>query len=116
MNQNKDSQQQQQNLLILATKADAKGLFASIKILVELLDFRHDTDREATISAIKADISFKGAKHGFLFAQFLLPLLDLSKLYCRCHWCDAYFAAYGAHSWCWYVYAINDIDTLRKCS
>ena len=40
-----------------AVKADAKGLVASIKVfLIELLDFREDTDREATISAIKADV------------------------------------------------------------
>ena len=40
-----------------AVKADAKGLVASMKVfLIELLDFREDTDREATISAIKADV------------------------------------------------------------
>ncbi|MEJ2114241.1 MAG: hypothetical protein P8X62_11320, partial [Flavobacteriaceae bacterium] len=40
-----------------AVKKDAKGLFASIKkFLDELLDFRQDTDREATIEAIKKDI------------------------------------------------------------
>ena len=45
-----------------AVKKDAQGLFASIKnFLSELLDFRDDTDRDATIEAIKADISFKGA-------------------------------------------------------
>ena len=45
-----------------AVKQDAKGLWKSLKIfLIELLDFRHDTDREATVAAIKADIPFKGA-------------------------------------------------------
>ena len=45
-----------------AVKQDAKGLWESLKIfLIELLDFRHDTDREATVAAIKADIPFKGA-------------------------------------------------------
>ena len=39
-----------------AVKKDAQGLFASIKtFLSELLDFRDDTDRDATITAIKAD-------------------------------------------------------------
>ena len=45
-----------------AVKKDAQGLFSSIKtFLSELLDFRDDTDRDATIAAIKTDISFKGA-------------------------------------------------------
>ena len=36
---------------------DAKGLFQKIKeFLYELLDFRHDTDQEATMEAIKQDI------------------------------------------------------------
>jgi hypothetical protein len=42
MNQNQESQQQQQEFIDskAAVKADAKGLFTSIKIfLVELLDF-----------------------------------------------------------------------------
>ena len=43
-------------------KKDAKGLFESIKkFLLELLDFREDTDHVATIEAIKVDIPFKGA-------------------------------------------------------
>ena len=41
---------------------DAQGIFISIKkFLKELLDFRDDTDRDATILAIKTDIPFKGA-------------------------------------------------------
>ena len=44
-----------------AVKKDAKGLFMSLKtFLVELLDFREDTDREATVEAVRADIPFKG--------------------------------------------------------
>ena len=56
-----------------AVKQDAKGLFASIKtFLSELLDFRDDTDRDATIAAIKADIPFKGATAWILiFAVFV---------------------------------------------
>ena len=106
MNQNKDSQQQQQEFIDskAAAKADAKGLFASIKIfLVELLDFRHDTDREATISAIKADISFKGATAWILICSILLPLLDLMQTLLLLSLVRCLFI-YGAHSWCWYVY------------
>lgn len=52
---------------------DVKGLLESIKVfLVELFDFRHDTDHEATIEAIKVDIPFKGATAWILiFAVFV---------------------------------------------
>jgi uncharacterized hydrophobic protein (TIGR00271 family) len=55
---------------------DAKGLFESVKkFLAELFDFRHDTDHEATIEAIKADISFKGATAWILiFAVFVASI------------------------------------------
>ncbi|TVZ57028.1 putative hydrophobic protein (TIGR00271 family) [Lutibacter sp. Hel_I_33_5] len=54
-------------------KNEAKGLFVSVKkYLTELLDFRHDTDHEATIEAIKADVPFKGATAWILiFAVFV---------------------------------------------
>ena len=57
-------------------KSDAKGLFLSIKkYLKELLDFREDTDHEATIEAIKADIPFKGATAWILiFAIFVASI------------------------------------------
>lgn len=55
---------------------DAKGLLESIKkYLKELLDFRDDTDHEATINAIKADIPFKGATAWILiFAVFVASI------------------------------------------
>lgn len=57
-------------------KKEAKGLFESIRIFFkELLDFRHDTDRDATIEAIKADIPFKGATAWILiFAIFVASI------------------------------------------
>ena len=57
-------------------KEDAKGLFTSVKkYLKELLDFRDDTDHEATIEAIKADIPFKGATAWILiFAVFVASI------------------------------------------
>jgi len=57
-------------------KDDARGLFSSIKkYLQELLDFRHDTDHEATMEAIKADIPFKGATAWILiFAVFVASI------------------------------------------
>ena len=62
-----------------ALKHDAKGLFLSLKIfLFELLDFRHDTDREATISAIKADISIKGATAWILICSIFVCSIGLN--------------------------------------
>lgn len=60
-----------------AVKKDAQGLLKSIKTFFsELLDFRDDTDRDATIAAIKGDIPFKGRY-----------CLDFSLFYfCRFHW------------------------------
>ncbi len=54
-------------------KNDAKGLFENIRIFLnELFDFRDDTDHEATLEAIKADIPFKGATAWILiFAVFV---------------------------------------------
>lgn len=59
-----------------AVKKDAKGLFQSISsFLSELLDFREDTDVEATIQAIKSDISMKGATAWILiFAIFVASI------------------------------------------
>ena len=55
---------------------DAKGLVESVKkFLIELFDFRDDTDHEATIEAIKADIPFKGATAWILlFAVFVASI------------------------------------------
>ncbi len=59
-----------------SVKNEAKGLFESIKkFLIELFDFRHDTDHEATLEAIKADIPFKGATAWILiFAVFVASI------------------------------------------
>jgi uncharacterized hydrophobic protein (TIGR00271 family) len=46
--------------------------------LIELLDFRHDTDREATISAIKADISIKGATAWILICSIFVCSVGLN--------------------------------------
>ena len=118
MNQNQESQQQQQEFIDskAAVKADAKGLFASIKIfLVELLDFRHDTDRQATISAIKADISFKGATAWILICSIFVASVGLNA--------NSTAVVIGAMLISPLMgpilgvgmsIAINDIDTLRK--
>jgi uncharacterized hydrophobic protein (TIGR00271 family) len=64
-----------------AVKKDAKGLFESGKQFVnEIFDFRDDTDRDATITAIKNDIPLKGATVWILiFAIFVASIgLNLS--------------------------------------
>ncbi|WP_100610680.1 DUF389 domain-containing protein [Confluentibacter lentus] len=60
-------------------KKDAQGLFRSvIKFLKDLLDFREDTDRDATIQAIKNDISFKGATAWILVCSIFVASIGLN--------------------------------------
>ncbi len=62
-----------------AVKKDAQGLWKSTKtFMVELLDFRSDTDRDATIEAIKADISFKGATAWILICSIFVASVGLN--------------------------------------
>lgn len=62
-----------------AVRKDAKGLLKSIKrFFSELLDFREDTDREATIAAIKGDISFKGATAWILVCSIFVASIGLN--------------------------------------
>ena len=48
------------------------------KFLLELFDFREDTDHEATIEAIKADISFKGATAWILIFAIFVACIGLN--------------------------------------
>lgn len=99
-----------------AVREDAKGLSESVKIfLLELLDFRHDTDREATISAIKADIPFKGATAWILICSIFVASVGLNA--------NSTAVVIGAMLISPLMgpilgvglsIAINDIDTLRK--
>ncbi|WP_370477840.1 DUF389 domain-containing protein [Tamlana flava] len=60
-------------------KKEARGLFASVKkFLSELLDFREDTDRDATILAIKGDIPFKGATAWILVCSIFVASIGLN--------------------------------------
>ena len=62
-----------------AVQEDVHGLFISIKqFLGELLDFREDTDRDATIAAIKADIPFKGATAWILICSIFVASIGLN--------------------------------------
>lgn len=62
-----------------AIRKDAQGLFANIKkFLVELLDFRADTDRESTIDAIVKDVPFKGATAWILICSIFVASIGLN--------------------------------------
>jgi uncharacterized hydrophobic protein (TIGR00271 family) len=62
-----------------AVKKDARGLLQNlILFLKELLDFREDTDRDATIQAIKADIPFKGATAWILVCSIFVASIGLN--------------------------------------
>ena len=62
-----------------AVRKDVKGLWQSIKTFFrELLDFREDTDRDATIEAIKGDISFKGATAWILICSIFVASIGLN--------------------------------------
>ncbi len=99
-----------------AIKTDAKGLWVSAKIyLKELLDFRHDTDQEATMNAIKSDISFKGATAWILICSIFVASIGLNA--------NSTAVVIGAMLISPLMgpilgigmsIAVNDIDTLRK--
>jgi len=62
-----------------AVKEDAKGLIVSLKqFFKELLDFRKDTDRDATVDAIKGDIPFKGATAWILICSIFVASVGLN--------------------------------------
>ena len=99
-----------------AVKQDAKGLWVSIKtFMVELLDFREDTDRDATIQAIKEDIPFKGATAWILVCSIMVASVGLNA--------DSAAVVIGAMLISPLMgpilgvgmsIAINDIDTLKR--
>ena len=62
-----------------AVKKDAKGLIGSVRsFFVQLLGFAHDTDRDATIEAIKGDIPFKGATAWILICSIFVASIGLN--------------------------------------
>ncbi len=99
-----------------AVKKDAKGLFKSVRTFFsELLDFRDETDRDATIEAIKKDIPFKGATAWILICSIFVASVGLNA--------NSPAVVIGAMLISPLMgpilgvglsIAINDIDTLRK--
>lgn len=95
---------------------EAKGLFQSVKkFLIELLDFRHDTDHQATIEAIKADIPFKGATAWILiFAIFVASIGLNANSTAVVIGAMLISPLMGPILGIGMAIAINDIDTLKK--
>jgi len=99
-----------------AVKKDAQGLWESIRTFMhELLDFREDTDRDATILAIKGDIPFKGATAWILVCSIFVASIGLNA--------DSTAVVIGAMLISPLMgpilgiglsIAVNDIDTLRR--
>jgi len=99
-----------------AVKKDAQGLFKSLKtFLIELLDFRMDTDRETTMANIVADIPMKGATAWILICSIFVASIGLNA--------DSTAVVIGAMLISPLMgpilgigmsVAINDIDTLKK--
>ncbi|MFB9054390.1 DUF389 domain-containing protein [Formosa undariae] len=97
-------------------KKDAKGLLENLRnFLSELLDFRQDTDQQATIDAIKGDIPFKGATAWILICSIFVASIGLNA--------NSTAVVIGAMLISPLMgpilgiglsVAINDIDTLRK--
>jgi uncharacterized hydrophobic protein (TIGR00271 family) len=93
-----------------------KGLLGSLKkFLIELFDFREDTDHEATIEAIKVDISFKGATAWILIFAVFVASIGLNA--------DSTAVVIGAMLISPLMgpilgigmsFALNDIDTFKK--
>lgn len=62
-----------------AVKKDAEGLLKSSKNFIEeIFSFRKDTDRDATIEAIKNDIPFKGATAWILICSIFVASVGLN--------------------------------------
>jgi len=58
---------------------DAKSIWAAIKsFLTELLDIHHDTDRDATIEAVRKDIPFKGHNAWILIFSIFIASIGLN--------------------------------------
>ncbi|MDG2194508.1 MAG: DUF389 domain-containing protein [Polaribacter sp.] len=99
-----------------AVQKEVKGLFENAKqFLIELLDFRHDTDHEVTIEAIKKDIPFKGATAWILiFAVFIASIGLNANSTAVVIGAMLISPLMGPILGLGMSIAINDIDTLRK--
>jgi uncharacterized hydrophobic protein (TIGR00271 family) len=116
MNTNESNQDELTSAEAGAIKRDALGLWTKIKVfIVELLDFRSDTDRESTIEAIVRDIPFKGATAWILICSIFVASIGLNA--------NSTAVVIGAMLISPLMgpilgiglsVAINDIDTLRK--
>ncbi|MBS9773549.1 MAG: DUF389 domain-containing protein [Tenacibaculum sp.] len=97
-------------------KEEAKDFFQSLKIfLKELLDFRHDTDHQATMEAIKGDIPFKGATAWILiFAVFVASIGLNANSTAVVIGAMLISPLMGPILGIGMAFAVNDIDTFKK--
>jgi len=62
-----------------AVKEEVEGLFVNLKKYISgLLDIRQDIDHDATIEAIKADVSYRGATAWILICSIFLASIGLN--------------------------------------
>lgn len=97
-------------------KEEAKGFFESLKtFLSELLDFRDDTDHQATMEAIRGDIPFKGATAWILiFAVFVASIGLNANSTAVVIGAMLISPLMGPILGIGMAFTINDIDTLKK--
>lgn len=97
-------------------KEEAKGLLESVKLfLSELLDFRHDTDHQATMEAIRNDIPFKGATAWILiFAVFVASIGLNANSTAVVIGAMLISPLMGPILGIGMAFTVNDIDTLKK--
>lgn len=97
-------------------KEEAKGLFESLKnFLSGLLDFRHDTDHQATMEAIRNDIPFKGATAWILiFAVFVASIGLNANSTAVVIGAMLISPLMGPILGIGMAFAVNDIDTFKK--
>ena len=95
---------------------NAEGIIETIKkFLIELFDFRDDTDHDATIDAIKADIPFKGATAWILiFAVFVASIGLNANSTAVVIGAMLISPLMGPILGIGMSFAINDIDTFKK--
>lgn len=95
---------------------EAQGLIEKVKsFLYELLDFRHDTDHQATMDAIRSDIPFKGATTWILiFAVFVASIGLNANSTAVVIGAMLISPLMGPILGIGMAFAVNDIDTFKK--
>ena len=85
---------------------NAKGLFSStLSFFKEILDFRNETDKAATLHSIKNDISIKGPTAWILICSIFVASVGFKCKFNSCsYWSNAYLSSNGPYFRVWFVY------------